>query len=61
MGASSRVRVILEVERSTEPIAGVVATDDGVPHSFCGWTALANAIAAVLDEGSSSEELVPRG
>lgn len=50
MAASDPTRVILEVEHAADPIAGVAVRADGTSRSFRGWTALADAVAAALDE-----------
>ncbi len=48
MAPDDRVQVILEVEPTADPIAGVAIGPDGEPRSFRGWTALADAVAAVV-------------
>jgi len=40
---------MLEVESAADPIAGVAVGVDGTSRTFCGWTALADAVAAALD------------
>ena len=54
MAADDRVQVILEVESTADPIAGVAVGPDGESRSFCGWTALADAVAAAVT-GSDGE------
>jgi len=43
--------VILYIEPKADPIAGVAVGADGTSRSFCGWTALADAVAAAQDGG----------
>jgi hypothetical protein len=54
MAADDRVQVILEVEATADPIAGVAVGPDGASRSFRGWTALADAVAAAV-AGSDGE------
>lgn len=49
MPAGDRIQVILEVEPTADPIAGVAVGADGTSRTFCGWTALADAVAAAVD------------
>jgi hypothetical protein len=51
MPAGDRIQVILEVEPKADPIAGVAVGADGTSRTFCGWTALADAVAAAVDGG----------
>lgn len=48
MHAGNRIQVILEVEPTADPIAGVAVGADGTSRTFCGWTALADAVAAAV-------------
>lgn len=50
MATRDPIRVILEVEAATDPIAGVAVGADGRPRPFCGWTSLADAVAAALGD-----------
>ncbi len=59
MAATDRIRVTLDVEPDADPITGVAVGADGTPRSFCGWTALADAVAAAL--GGDEEELANGG
>ncbi len=49
----------LEVEPTAQPIAGVVLGADGTSRSFCGWTSLADAVAAAVD-GNQGESAAQR-
>jgi hypothetical protein len=49
MPAGDRIQVILEVEPTADPIAGVALGPNGTSRTFCGWTALADAVAAAVD------------
>lgn len=49
MVACDRIQVVLEVEPTAVPIAGVAVGADGTSRTFCGWTALADAVAAAVD------------
>lgn len=59
MAATDRIRVILDVEPDADPITGVAMGSDGTSRAFCGWTALADAVAAAL--GGDEEGLADRG
>jgi hypothetical protein len=49
MAAPGRIRVTLDIEPEADPIAGVAVGVDGRSRSFCGWTALADAVAAAVE------------
>jgi hypothetical protein len=49
MAAPDPIQVILEIEPETDPIAGVAVGPNETSRSFCGWTSLADAVAAVVD------------
>jgi hypothetical protein len=52
MGQTGKLRIILEIERGSEPIAGTLTARDGEGREFCGWTALATTIEWALDPPS---------
>jgi hypothetical protein len=37
---ASRVRVVVTIERDSEPIQGTVTDEAGHPRPFCGWLEL---------------------
>jgi len=43
--------VILDIEPTADPITGVAVGAEGTTRAFCGWTALADAVAAAVDGG----------
>jgi hypothetical protein len=49
MAAPDPIQVILQIEPNADPIAGVAAGPDGTTRRFCGWTSLADAVAAAVD------------
>jgi hypothetical protein len=49
MAARDPIQVILEIEPKTDPIAGTALGPGGTTRSFCGWTSLADAVAAAID------------
>ena len=59
MAAAARIRVILDVEPDADAITGVAMVSNGPSRAFCGWTPLADAVAAAL--GSIEEGLADRG
>lgn len=62
MPAGDRIQVVIEVEPAADPITGVAVGADGTSRTFCGWTALADAVAAAVSDDDGDEDgLAVRG
>jgi len=59
MAARDPIQVILHIEPKTDPIAGVAVGPNETSRSFCGWTSLADAVAAAVD--GDEHEATDRG
>jgi hypothetical protein len=42
-------RLVLEIDRAADPIAGRVVDERGKARAFVGWIGLGNALYALLD------------
>jgi hypothetical protein len=45
-----RVRILLELDLSLEPIGGTLSVDGGPQRRFSGWLALARELDAALED-----------
>jgi hypothetical protein len=54
---STPARIVIELNRGADPIAGCVCSDGRREHAFTGWTGLFAALRAA----ASDEALEPRG
>jgi hypothetical protein len=59
MAAPDPIQVILQIEPTADPIAGVALGPGGTTRSFRGWTSLADAVAAAVD--GDEHEATDRG
>ncbi len=52
MTATALVRLVVEVDPSAEPVAGVIRRDGRDAEAFAGWMALTQAIDLLLKESA---------
>ena len=54
--APTSVRLVVEIERHTEPIRGTVSDPAGSEHPYVGWVALIGALEDVLEVARHAQE-----
>jgi hypothetical protein len=51
----SRIRVLLELDPSAEPIGGLLSVDGGPARRFSGWLALARELETALASARAAQ------
>ncbi len=50
-----RLRLVLEIDPTADPVAGTLREDSGPVQRFTGWTQLGHALAVVIAIGARAE------
>ncbi len=56
-----RVRVVLDLDRGSDPVAGTLTADSGAATPFTGWVGLTRAIELALTTEGPSTPPTPKG